>query len=101
MKQVFDEIRDNLKDLSQRHFRLWNKVKDVEEFGLHYAYTHAIAIVDEAEAKWNENVCEWKPFMSSHLWEISCEEIYAYNVREGVERFNFCPNCGRKIKVVK
>lgn len=101
MKQVFDEIRDNLKDLSQRHFRLWNKTKDVEEFGLHYAYTHAIAIMDEAVAKWNENVCEWKPFGPRGLWEISCDEVYACPADGGVEWFNYCPKCGKKIRVVK
>ena len=94
MKQVFDEIREKLQEIKVRMTYdadvIWNS-----------AVAECISKIDEVEAKWNEDVCEWKPFGPRGLWEISCDEVYACPVDSGVEWFNYCPKCGKKIKVVK
>lgn len=94
MKQVFNEIREKLNEIKVGMTYdadvIWNA-----------AIVECILKIYEAEVKWNEDVCEWKPFGIDDLWDISCDEVYARPADGGVEWFNYCPKCGKKIKVVK
>ena len=65
------------------------------------AWKNALDMVNEAEAKWEEDCCEWKKYKDKRINYKNCkwrnEDIDEYSV----EQFEFCPYCGKKIKVVE
>ena len=46
--------------------------------------------------------CEWRQSRSSDypLWETSCEKDFVFIEDQQKEDYNYCPNCGGKIKQV-
>lgn len=89
MKQIFDWLREQIKDAS---FRPFNEVVVYEE--------SVKNIINEAEAKWESECCEW-----TELIEYK-QRVYA-NCRftndsldaMSIGYFKFCPYCGKRIKI--
>lgn len=56
--------------------------------------------VNEAEAKWEADCCEWKP-AHLHGRTVFCNCFTRYDVlnKVDVECFTFCPYCGKSIKI--
>lgn len=50
----------------------------------------------------SDYVCEWKYNNSEYYWESSCEHLHIF-MSDGPEEneYDFCPYCGKKIKVVE
>jgi hypothetical protein len=90
MKQIFDWLRDYIYRNTYKN--------DVEVI----TQEDALAMVDEAEAKWEADCCEWEWF------EVDGVRTYAnckysrdtLDLREMAD-FKFCPYCGRKISEVE
>ena len=86
MKEIFDWLREKI----ERDVRI----------GRNSAFAIAEHI-NEAETKWESDCCEWKKYKDKRINYKNCkwrnEDIDEYSV----EQFEFCPYCGKKIKVVK
>jgi hypothetical protein len=58
-----------------------------------------LAEIDEAEAKWESDCCEWKRLaIGNSVWKTSCgkQRTIILNRDE-----NFCPYCGKPIKIAE
>ena len=93
MKQIFDWLREQIyKDF--RTIPLQNNrgvkfkvidVKDVEN------------IIDEAEAKWEQDCCEWVCFKDNDKCLCKCDENNWFIDKS--LKFKYCPYCGKRIKI--
>ena len=82
------------------------KNKDADGFeiqaGKQMAFLETLTLINEAEAKWESECCEWEWF------EVDGVRTYAnckysrdtLDLRE-MSDFKFCPYCGRKISEVE
>jgi hypothetical protein len=84
MKQIFDWLREQIGDID---------VNDIDVL-----QDMALEKVDEAEAKWESECCEWK--FEKELVGISVYKTclktqpYCYDIDK-----KFCPFCGKPIKI--
>lgn len=89
MKQIFDWLREQTgKIIGEVHSPadvVWNN-----------AVKMCITKIDEAEAKWESEVCEWKP-LSGHSKRRTCHG--EFENKEDLEWWNVCPYCGKPIKI--
>lgn len=102
MKQIFDWLREQMrKEIVCTHA---TPIK--AEHARITAYENTIKLVDEAEAKWESECCEWKFEKNTGLvWH--CEnEIESYNISYQRELKTFleefeckCRHCGKPIKI--
>lgn len=98
MKQIFDWMRNEVLDeaLIDGEMHSTDNV---------FLSLHDIAeIINEAEAKWEADCCEWKGFDNSLIegkvmwtYETTCKK---YIPEERTSKyFRFCPYCGKPIKI--
>ena len=79
MKQIFDWLREQ-------------SFGNVKLNGNSFAEIYRI--IDEAEAKWEKDCCEWKEIS----WNV-------YNAHESfcgdniLKEWTYCPYCGKRIKI--
>ena len=86
--------------------------KVVEELEQHYdddsvicgltyndAIKKAIEIVKQSVI--SDDVCEWKYNDTEYYWESSCDHLHIF-MSDGPKEneYDFCPYCGKKIKIV-
>ena len=109
MKQIFDWLREQMQEEPKRLRKMKNQcisLTDSEVCAIEEkAYGFYRQRVDEAEAKWESECCEWKGFDNSLIegkvmwtYETACKK-YIPEKRTS-NQFKFCPYCGKKIKVV-
>ena len=62
-------------------------------------YERAIEIVKQGGV--SDDMCEWKYSDSEYYWESSCEHLHIF-MSDGPKEneYDFCPYCGKKIKIV-
>ena len=77
---------------------------DGEDF--YVGICRAEEILDEAEQKWEEDVCEWKIFDNSldderAIWVYATDCEHYLEEEKTTKAFKYCPYCGKKIKVVE
>ena len=50
----------------------------------------------------SDDVCEWKYNDTEYYWESSCDHLHIF-ISDGPKEnwYEFCPYCGKKIKVVE
>lgn len=89
MKQIFDWLREQMQKAEYNH----------TYFGTDFAVNteRAIEIIDEAEAKWESECCEWK-------WGIDYAHVQCRGDRilfgsSSRRLFTYCPYCGKPIKI--
>lgn len=86
MKQIFEWLRDYIYRNSYKN--------DVEVI----TQEDALAMVDEAEAKWESDCCEqWD--IQKYATFVPIHSIF-YHVDES-KYWKFCPHCGKPIKIVE
>lgn len=89
MKQIFDWLREEIEANSVT-------VGGADIIGSHMARV----LVNQAEAKWEAEVkvCEWKQekYLNFALSTCTTSCGKRYDISED---FNFCPYCGKKIKI--
>ena len=88
MKQIFDWLRE----------QCFGNVKlDGNSFAEIYK------IIDEAEAKWEAECCEWRLFTNTDYiaptYETKCGKAIA-EIRVSCN-FAYCPVCGKPIKILE
>ena len=88
MKQIFDWLREQIREAEYNHAL----------YGTDFAVNteKAIDIIDEAEAKWEKDCCEWKKYESDIIfpYKTSCGHSEVF-----YDTFKFCPYCGKRIKI--
>lgn len=106
MKQIFDWLREQCKDRSESCYKSYLKLKSDEDYGCSFAYAHAVDLINEAEAKWKSDFCEWRFEKNTGLvWhcENECESYnisYQRELKTFLEEFECkCPHCGKPIKI--
>lgn len=88
MKQIFDWLREAICEGSQCiNERYYTTV------------VHSLSCVNEAEAKWEAECCEWTPTKNRVFFTLkaSCGDNY---FSDG-DDYNFCPYCGKPIKILE
>ena len=94
MKQIFDWLREQV---------LEEAIVDGELRSTEVVFLPLqdfVDLVDEAEAKWEKDCCEWKPtHLHNHARFSNCMVKFDELHRQDVECFNFCPYCGKRIKI--
>lgn len=97
MKQIFDWLREQMQIKSDIIHHNWEETNDEKQFKCHTAYDDTIRMVDEAEAKWEADCCEWNRLARGNaVWRTSCgkqrtELIYGDETH--------CQFCGKPIKI--
>ena len=87
MKQIFDWLRGAILDKAFEGYNGQTLV-DIHDVG---------NIINEAEAKWKKDCCEWEYDKVNNLCQSSCNGW----LLEGADvwHFNFCPYCGKRKKI--
>lgn len=97
MKHIFDWLREQCKDRSESCYKSYLKLKSDEDYGCSFAYSHAVDLIKEAEAKWKSDCCTWKKsevygyIKNPHTGRIFSNEPSMQNV--------YCNTCGKPIKI--
>lgn len=105
MKQIFDWLREQITKCLEYNKTCENEFQDSNMTFIYKGQINtwkmALAMVDEAEAKWEADCCEWWFDRTEKFWRCSCEEGQDYEVDAPNDNgYNFCPYCGRKISEV-
>lgn len=90
MKQIFDWLREQCK--SHKVIPIMCNADVVNNL----AITHCIEEINEAEAKWEAECCEWKKYEYDILfpYKTSCGHSEVF-----FDTFKYCPYCGKPIKI--
>lgn len=108
MKEIFDWLREQMHDRIK-----WFQTMDTTDVACDVAIKETerfIEYINEAEAKWEADCCEWKlsratlQRYSDCVWTTSCnngKEIEFHTPHYVVRKYNFCPYCGKPIKIVE
>lgn len=86
MKQIFDWLRGAILD---KAFKIYDGTiaVDIHDIG---------ELINEAEAKWEEDCCVVNHFNGNRIVvEVHGNQFY----RRCVDEWNFCPYCGKPIKI--
>lgn len=110
MKQIFDWLREQTEAKSE-HYKekadyIWEEELSAFNQGISKGMRIAKTLVDEAEAKWETDCCEWKFEKNTGLvWhcENECESYnisYQRELKTFLEEFECkCPHCRKPIKI--
>lgn len=83
MNQIFDWLREQIGNID---------VNDIDVL-----QDMALEKVDEAEAKWESDCCEWKH--KEYHTNCFCGHNEGYAEHDFVIGWKFCPYCGKSIKI--
>ena len=98
MKQIFEWLREQCKDRSESCYKSYLKLKSDEDYGCSFAYAHAVDLINEAEAKWEAEVCEWKRGKTK-VMILSPHNPQSAMWTEDVKMYPYCNCCGKRIKI--
>ena len=93
MKQIFDWLRE-------QNGKLIGEVHSPADVVWNNAVKMCITKIDEAEAKWESDCCEWK-WHNAYRYADSCCEFGTDTHRINLLNFKYCPYCGKPIKIVE
>lgn len=106
MKKIFDGLREEMQKRIDRCEA--NDTPDIEEgrrmfiLGKQGGLEKAVELLDEAEAKWEADCCEWKlEDAEANLYVTSCGKgklVFEDMCTPTEDDYKFCPYCGKKIK---
>lgn len=91
MKQIFDWLREQINEAHKL-----NKLRLGLGMRLDAPYNLFNEIINEAEAKWEADCCEWKKYEYDILfpYKTSCGHSEVF-----FDTFKYCPYCGKPIKI--
>ena len=102
---VFDVLREKLEERRVLHNELSRSDKLTNEEKLMQTrldgcFCKSIEIVNQVEQEYNNDFCEWEYDEFEDGWQTSCDTVFSL-CDSDKEITNFCPCCGKKIKVVE
>lgn len=78
----------------------WEETNDEKQFKCHTAYDDTIRMVDEAEAKWESECCEWFKYDYRTIAPRNHDVKNPYwRIPENMDKLKYCPYCGKRIKI--
>ena len=102
MKKIFDWMREQM---HEARFPITDLKVGVKENGIQVTddavlFERANELINEAEAKWETDCCEWKQYHGKirKRWANCNSGTNDFNTFT-LKRFNFCPYCGKPIKI--
>ena len=89
MKQIFDWLRRAILD---KAFKIYDGTiaVDIHDVG---------ELINEAEAKWEAEVCEWEHEDYIYYDHFQCDCGEFFTTMSYIGDFRFCPYCGKPIKI--
>ena len=91
MKQIFDWLREQMRN---KAYKAWDGDNKREIMLITLPVVENI--INEAEAKWEQECCEWKEL----TWDMY--KAHKRIVKGSVlKEWNFCPICGKRIKMLE
>lgn len=112
MKEAFEKIRKRIDEITVSRdicgFIVGCNMGECEDGDcLKCLKKKILSIVSEVEAEYKNDVCEWKGFDNSLIkdkviwtYQTSCKK-WCIPEEHTDKHFQFCPYCGKKIKVVE
>ena len=98
VENVVEELEENASRYTKKYVTPYgnNGYKDTKAISIH----KAIEIVKQSDV--SDDMCEWKYNGTEYYWESSCEHLHIF-MSDGPKEneYDFCPYCGKKIKVVE
>ena len=94
MKQIFEWLREQT---GKAYYD--NKIRLGKGMKLNVPYNRFVDLINEAEAKWEKEVCEWKHKEYHSCCLSECNGVY--EDYDSVLGWEFCPYCGKPIKIVE
>ena len=96
--KVVSELEKNASRYTKKYVTPYgnNGYKDTKAISIH----KAIEIVKQSDV--SDDFCEWKYNDSEYYFESSCDHLHVF-MSDGPKEneYDFCPYCGKKIKVVE
>ena len=90
MKQIFDLLREQIKESMVELIPL-AVPRTERSYGKELAFTRSLAIINEAEAKWEADCCEWKSSMGGMgIFAFKILSLYSLAIVPPVE---ICHGC--------
>ena len=92
MKQIFDWLREQIKSGKREQHSMidvsWNN-----------AIKMCLQVINEAEAKWEKDCCEWTPmkYLEFQLSDCLTSCGHAEHYSTGIDKY--CRHCGKRIKI--
>ena len=95
-----DNVIEELEKEAERWEDSGKEYKDKCEIAVGRGLRNSIKIVKQGVV--SDDVCEWKYNDSEYYFESSCEHLHIF-MSDGPKEneYDFCPYCGKKIKVVE
>ena len=95
--KVVEELKENASRYTKKYVTPYgnNGYKDTKAISIH----KAIEIVKQSVI--SDDVCKWKYNDTEYYWESSCDHLHIF-MSDGPKEneYDFCPYCGKKIKIV-
>lgn len=92
MKQIFDWLREQIKEMKSAP-----KTENQWNYGWETSCSVFEHKINEAEAKWESEVCEWR------CGEVMLKSPHKNSkftcTKDGDFKYTFCPDCGKPIKI--
>ena len=106
MKEFIEKLIGRLEEIYDRNDKAKKEAYEEQEWERFDFFTHrnegiytAMAIVNKLAEEYNNDFCEWKPYKSEfYSYKSKCNALFP---RKCGDEYEFCPYCGKKIKVVK
>ena len=98
VEKVIKELEENASRYTKKYNTPYgnNGYRDVKAISIH----KAIEIVKK-QGDVDDDVCEWKYNDTEYYWESSCDHLHIFMADGPKENdYDFCPYCGKKIKIV-
>ena len=96
--KVVEELEENASRYTKKYYTPYgnNGYRDVKAISIR----KAIEIVKQGGV--SDDVCEWKYNDSEYYFESSCDHLHIF-MSDGPKEneYDFCPYCGKNIKVVE
>ena len=93
MKQIFEWLREQTQEAL-----VSNKLRIGLGMKLVVPYNCFTDLINEAEAKWEAEVCEWKRFKNFELIIAPHDKTITLQTFD-LKDYPYCPVCGKPIKI--
>ena len=94
MKEFIEKLIGRLEE------KVVNRTFDESIKTKNLAYKEAIEIVNQLAGEYKNDFCEWKKVVIDST-ELIREPHRMYLFKESDDKWEYCPYCGKKIKVVE
>lgn len=101
MQKAFEKIVERLEEYKTKAY-VTGFTNNPYELGACHAMDDAVKIVNKVAKEYNQEVCEWERNYQffSDKYKVETECGYTFYDLHHTKHFEYCPYCGKKIKVM-